>query len=160
MIMMRSTVLALVGLFAVCEASKPKVHSSLKDVPSPANSVAVQHRGLRTLQGTMTSSYTAVWYFVHEGSCNGATEPSIILSCDGGDGISVETQSQFVICESSDETGLTAECTTEAVASSGHAVDFTCTGASLDETTAKATIPEQVSGCLGGDQLAAEWGRK
>jgi len=156
--MMRSATLALLGLLAsvpvVCEAE----FRTLAQVPPPANSIAVQNRGKRMLQSNVTSFYTAIWYFVHEGSCASTTEPSIVLACDGGDGIAIETQSVDVTCGSVDQTGLTVECTSAAGATSGHAVDFSCTGASLDETTAKATIPEQVDDCLGGDQLAAEWG--
>lgn len=155
---MRSIVLALLAaLPVVCESH---IHRSLKDVLPPGNKVAVERRGERRLQGNVTSFYSAVWYFVHEGSCAGAAEPSIILACAGGEGISVESQSQAVACGDTNGTDLSVECFTDADVSSGHAVDFTCTGSSLAETLAEATIPTQVDPCLGGDQMAAEWGRK
>ena len=148
--------LSLLGVFVslpvVCEANFP----TLKQVVSPqTNSIQVHPR--RRLQDG-SSQYSAIWYFVHEGSCSGATQPSIILSCNGGDGIKVDSTSSSVITPCTPLDSLSVECTTEATGSSGHAVDFTCAGTDLNETTATATIPTQENSCLGGDQLAAEWG--
>jgi hypothetical protein len=148
--------LSLLGVFVslpvVCEANFP----TLKQVVSPqTNSIQVHPR--RRLQDG-SSQYSAIWYFVHEGSCSGATQPSIILSCNGGDGIKIDSTSGSVITPCTRLDSLSVECTTEATGSSGHAVDFTCAGTDLNETTATATIPTQVNTCLGGDQLAAEWG--
>ena len=152
--MTRFAAITLLGVFislpVLCEAN----FRTLQQVDPPQTSNVHVHARRRLQDGS--SQYTAIWYFVHEGSCAGATQPTIILACNGGDGINVESMSNGVTCTPLDS--LSTECSTAASGSSGHAVDFTCAGTELSETTARATIPTQVDPCLGGDQLAAEWG--
>lgn len=114
----------------------------------------------RILQGNVTSFYSVEWHATHDGTCADEPLPNITLSCNGGNGLAVELQSEGVSCGLYGESILTVECAiVQAVAGLTYTVAFTCTGSSLEETTAEAIISEQSNDCLGGEELA-EWGRK
>lgn len=130
-------------------SASPTIANDTVPVASPAPFVP---------QSNMASFYTAFWSYSYEGSCaNGIPMPTIILKCNGGEGIGIETRSQGVTCDSRD--GLSVECNTvQAVTNSEYSVDFNCMGWSLNDTSAEAIIPEQSNSCLGGG--ISEWSRK
>jgi hypothetical protein len=159
--MMRPTaiVTAFLGSLAVCSASilDKKLMESPKFLEEIKRTVMLKPKGSRKLEDANVSSYTAIWYFLHEGDCLETEEPTVSLKCTNGGNATVTAVSEYPSCdEVSDAEWL---CTTESTNSTGHAVDFTCSGDTLEDTVASATILEQTSDCLGGSDTRANWGR-
>lgn len=117
--------------------------------------IVLQPKESRKLQGKVVSTYTAIWYFVHTGGCKGTEEPMVSLKCTNGGNATLTAISQYPSCsEASDAEWL---CSTNVTNSTGHAVEFTCAGETMEDTVASASIMKQTSDCLGGAG-AAEWG--
>jgi hypothetical protein len=129
---------------AVC----PDLHPIITNVVYTSNEHALW-------QSNVTSVYMAFWYFSHEGSCDEAEEPVVSLKCTNGGNLTVLAGSnQVAYCAKTDGYASEATCGTEARKSSGHAVKFSCSAETVQETTAQATVLEQNETCVGGG-----WGK-
>ena len=124
------------------------------------NPVILRSRSERRLQDTPTSFYTAVWFVLVGGSCAEATPPTISMECLGGGSLSLDEMSSSGVTCATDTS--VATCTTTGTSTSGSAVgyyaSFSCSGATIEETTASATIAEQTDDCL-GSVSGGDWGR-
>lgn len=144
--------LSVPGVISASFGVKMKSPEFLEEIKT---SIVLQPKESRKLQGDVVSTYTSIWYFVHSGVCEGTEEPTVSLNCTNGGIVTLTAVSQYPSCiEPSDSELL---CTTNAAKSTGHAVEFTCAGKTMEDTIASASITEQTSDCLGGGG-AADWG--
>jgi hypothetical protein len=148
---------AFLGSLAVCDASFVDKKLMESDMFGEAieQTVMLKPNGSRKLQDAITSNYTAYWYVVRDGTCSDADQPTVSLKCTNGGTAAVTALSSFVSTEKISDSEYS--CSTSGEESS-HAVDFSCSGDTLQDTMASATIPEQSSDCLSGTD-AGNWGQ-
>jgi hypothetical protein len=131
--------------------------------PATTSLVYTSHEQHELWQSNVTSFYMAFWYFSHEGSCAEAEEPVVSLKCTDGGNLTVLAGSDHVAyCKKVNGYASEATCGTKAFQSSGHAVKFSCSAETVQETTAQATMLEQSETCVGGEKgvlAGTDWGR-
>lgn len=161
-IMLRITIVsAFLGWLAVCNASlvDKKLMESPKYPVEIEKTVMLKPYGSRKLQDAITSNYTAYWYVVREGTCSDAEQPMVSLKCTNGGTATVTATSSLEYVSTEKASDSEWLCSTSGPATSNHAVNFTCSGATLSDTVASATLLEQTSDCLSGTDAPGDWGQ-